>query len=92
MSVDLHPDWLFVVFDGGTENKLEEVVEHEWPFELVGFAEIEKVQGLDCALAESARVFLLVSFLALEERKKLVKRKSTCRQSISLALLILLKF
>lgn len=92
VGVDLHPDWLFVVFNGGAEDELEEVVEHEWPFKLVGFAEIEKVQRLDCALTKSACVFLLISFLALQERKKFVEGKSACRQPITLIFLILLKF
>lgn len=92
VSVDLDSDWFFVVFNSSSEDELEKVIEHEWSFELVGFAEHEKVQGLDCAFAESARIFLLVSLFALEKGIKLVEGKSACRQSISLALLVLLKF
>lgn len=91
MSIDLDSDRFFVVFYGSAEDELEEVVEHEWPFELVCLAEHEKVQGLNCALAEPTRIFLLVSFLVLEEGVKLVKGKSTCRQSISLTLFIFFK-
>ena len=39
VSVYLYSDGFLVVFDGRAEDELEEVVEHEWPFELVCLAE-----------------------------------------------------